>query len=730
MEVGAVLARLRRGTVLICGLLSACGPSVGALWAPSGACALTAASASASAAAQGLPDGRVYELVSPVDKSDGEVYRVEVGAGDQASLGGEAMAYVSLAAFPGSPSAGIFYLASREANGWSSQNLVPPQSPGDSLCVPEYLAYSADLSKGILTDGGSECGQDSPPLVNGEPQGVANLFVRDNSDGSYRLVDVTPANVTPESSRFEGVSADFNHVFFSSTAQLAVNAPSEENLYEWSGGAVSLVGLFDNEPLPGAQLGDGPLGSHRLHAVSEDGSRVFFTANGNLYLRERGTTTTQIDAAQGPGAGGGGQFMTASADGSKVFFIDNATAGLTNSTVAGSGANLYEYDVNDATLTDLTPGATAAVMGVLGASEDGSYVYYAAEGALAGAATAGQPNLLVEHDGTTTFIGTLDAGDSSDWSANGSARVTPDGTHLAFDSLASLTGYDNTDANTASPDTEVFLYDAVANQLSCASCNPSGASPIGSSSIEAGNNPDYVQRNLSADGSRLFFNSEDALSPRAIDGKQNVYEYEHGQVYLISSGTSSDDSTFLDASSSGDDVFFRTREQLVAQDTDDGLDVYDARVGGGFPTQPAPTGCQGEECLGPLSTAPTLPSPGSALLAGLESTPSGASSKAVELSIASVGAAARRRVAKTGRLMLRIVVPHKGTVEVVLRAKIGKRAQIVGAGTVRASKAGIVRIEVALDRAARALLHEHGLKVAVAISLADQAAHTTVRLSG
>jgi hypothetical protein len=47
---------------------------------------------------------------------------------------------------------------------------------------------------------------------------------------------------------------------------------------------------------------------------------------------------------------------------------------------------------------------------------------------------------------------------------------------------------------------------------------------------------------------------------------------------LISSGTSSEESAFLDASASGEDVFFLTAAKLVGSDTDTALDVYDAHV--------------------------------------------------------------------------------------------------------------------------------------------------------
>ncbi len=70
-------------------------------------------------------------------------------------------------------------------------------------------------------------------------------------------------------------------------------------------------------------------------------------------------------------------------------------------------------------------------------------------------------------------------------------------------------------------------------------------------------------------------------------------------------------------SSSGEDIFFRTADQLVPQDVDTEADLYDARIGGGFPA-PASLlpSCSGDACQGELSPAPVLLSPGSEFQAG------------------------------------------------------------------------------------------------------------------
>jgi hypothetical protein len=645
-----------------------------------------------------LPDGRAYELVTPVDKGDDAIPPSDDTHVDvmQASVSGDALAYWTYGALPGSQEGEIGgYLASRGGGGWSSQSLIPPQATNTVLLEqPTIPGYSADLSKMALEDGGSA--YDSPPLVSGEPANNHNLFLRYDESGSFQLMDVTPPGVTPEAAAFEGASPDFSHIVFADGAKLtpeALDEVNDVNIYQWAGGVVSLVSQIPTPPAIRCGAGEAPcsaapkahLGAGRsstgaeLNAVSADGSKVFFQnevgsieeGQFELYVRESGFTTVEVSASQKTnGSGPGGTdpkgpltptYKLASADGSKVFFTsceqltNDSTAVKLSSAVTPSfchyeGEDLYQYDLASGVLTDLTvdhtPGDSsgANVQGVLGASVDGSYVYFVATGVLAGGATPGGDNLYVSHGGTTTFIATLESGDKSDWlpitlaDSNSQAftsRVTPDGLHLAFDSTLSLTGYDNTVVSGGHCGTnrygeplgaqcsEIFLYDAASNVLSCVSCNPTGARPLGSSSLDPvegqlGSGVEYLPRNLSEDGSRVFFDSSDALVPGDTNSRQDVYEWEGGRVYLISSGTSGEDSAFVDASASGDDVFFSTTSQLVGQDIDETRDIYDARVGGGFPfTPPSASSCVGEGCRPAPSVAPVVGVPGSVGFSGV-----------------------------------------------------------------------------------------------------------------
>ena len=400
----------------------------------------------------------------------------------------------------------------------------------------------------------------------------------------------------------------------------------------------------------------------------------------------------------------------------EVFFTSRAE--LTENANTGpedNAANLYECRLVQiegepgCRLTDLTVPTTeaekaedpdgAAVLGVVNASEDGSYVYFVANGVLSGAENAehqkAQPGscpveegkseagehtcslYLAHYSGTEweapQFVATLSAGDLSDWigyegeqlnkdygPGSHTARVTADGTTLAFESERSLTGYDNERAEPGECEgqaelvketgkcREVYLYDATTGRISCTSCDPSGARPVGPAllgghSIEGITSAStfYLPRNLSENGKRLFFQTPDALVPADTNEKLDVYEWEAageggctessssyvlssaGCVFAISDVSGDYESKFMDASPSGNDVFIATADQLVPADTDTRADVYDVRIGGGFPSPRPPEPCKNaDSCKTPTPPQPTVFAPtGSATFNGLGNFP-------------------------------------------------------------------------------------------------------------
>jgi hypothetical protein len=446
---------------------------------------------------------------------------------------------------------------------------------------------------------------------------------------------------------------------------------------------------------PDAWLGSSPAGGNApadfSNAVSADGSRIFWSsaeeAGGSfattaLYVRENDTQpqsplngsgecassadacTLQIDTgeprcvAEGACAGGGGVFQTASSDGSRVLFTDERKL-TSDSTAAPGEPDLYEYEMSSeagkaGTIVDLTrpAGGHADVLGVVSTSEDASYIYLVADGVLTSEpnaqgddAVAGQPNLYLMHDGDATFVTTLAKQDNElahlygeavgDWShapSNRTAKATPDGQTLVFESHQRLTGYDN-QVGRETFQNEVYVYDAATRRITCASCNPSGVKP--SEPFEAtvsllpvaGNGSysmqEYAPRWLSDSGDRVFFDTSQSLLPQDTNGRRDVYEWERngagscqpasspaaerGCLYLISGGQSGDDSSFVDADTEGDNVFFTSRGQLIPQAGDQNMAMYDARVGGGFPeltTTCVGTGCQGIPPAPPIFATP------------------------------------------------------------------------------------------------------------------------------
>ena len=412
--------------------------------------------------------------------------------------------------------------------------------------------------------------------------------------GDYSAVnEAAPLNRLPDSFRlnFAGATPDLSRIVFEANDALLPEAPAEaSSVYEWSrSSGLRLVSVLpDGEP-PSEAGAAGTWGSDYDKVISADGSRVFWSAGGQQYVREGGVRTVKLNASTRAVSLGDGnaELMAISAEASKAFFSDSTS--LTDALDDHGG--LYEYDFESESLRLLTPeaGGEPRVEGVVAVAEDGSAVYFVARSVLAAGAQDGKPNLYVRRAGALELVGTLAEADSSDWTSwaeERTARLTADGGHLAFLSRASLTGYDNRDAVSGEPVSELFVYDAGEDRLTCVSCNPKGSRPIGRATLPGNTFSTYQANIFSADGKRVFFNSADALASGDSNHRQDVYVFADGNPRLISNGTSSDISALVDVGAGGRDVFFTTRSRLVAGDRDNGSDLYDARVEVAFPKAP------------------------------------------------------------------------------------------------------------------------------------------------
>ncbi len=495
----------------------------------------------------GLPDGRALELVSPPEKGGAAIEALtREGGFVLAAEDGGAFTYVANGAIVEEAQGNRSFepqqvLAVRGRSSWSTQDIATAneKAAGANFGAPEYRYFSPDLSVALVEPFSAEpplapemSGQAvylraDPPLTPEAAQQKNFALAQANSTfvppGFAPLLSSAsaPQAHLPANARFADATPDLQHVLLESTSALA-GSSSGPGLYEWSqGSTLSFVSaLPEGKPAPQVALG---YYHTRAHAISNDGSRVFWTASqetpAHLYMRNTaGARTIQLDKAQEglTEPTGAAKFQTASVDGSRAFFTDTQAlvpgatgepqreiSDLYACEIAGSGP-AEACNLRDLTIP-LRPDERGAVQGfMLGSSEDGSTVFLVAHGVLAEnenangeAAEPGAENLYeLHHQGsawTRTFIAQLSAEDSPDWDQGKNVsdentsfqttRVSPNGRYLAFMSNRSLTGYDNEDASSEHPgqrlDEEVFLFDSQTGALTCASCNPSGARPTG-----------------------------------------------------------------------------------------------------------------------------------------------------------------------------------------------------------------------------------------------------------
>jgi Beta-propeller repeat len=598
-----------------------------------------------------LPEARCDELVSrrgagPIAIPGEAAASAELHY--QAATEGPGLAYLVEAGYPeATKGAEVLYRALRGPSEWISNQLSAPiTAPNEQIGAASGNSavgwLSNDLSCGIQ--------QSFQPLTNDpgmllvREYGGSNLY-RINTDGSHTAVTfLAPEN--PEISfgvsnyNMDGGSQNCSKLLFETGYHYpGVPAPEGEGLYEWEEGALRDIG-FVPAPGGGEVLVHASAGSGRgdtQNVVSEDGSRVFFTAlrqtssnpaeinQAGVFVRENvgqdGSTTRDVSESETATPDTEATYQWATPDGAKVFFTANA--GLTKESNT-EGTDLYEYDLQTGKLADLTvdhESGKAEVGGLVAASPDGSHVYFVAREQL----LPGRGNTYAQNIAQSTFsiygesggkygyvgkvaaarLGRMVIADARTWSS----EVSPDGRYLLFESTLK-----NTDYNNPTGAQEVYLYDSEEGSEGtiCVSCRqdgqPSVAPPPGTAEVaeytplptdEAINNYMHQARFLTEREGRpvVFFVSADSLAPGAVENQNNVFEWSHGQVFRFASAISGQQrahpgvgqyALFVGASEDGSDAYFITPETLTWEDGDERISAYDARIGGGFPEPAAP----------------------------------------------------------------------------------------------------------------------------------------------
>jgi hypothetical protein len=611
-----------------------------------------------------LPDCRAYEMVTPAD-SDGRLFGTiapwdsseDLFATETVGLSGDSFVFDTIGGPFDSPAggngqtAGDVWQSARGAGGWQISRHVTPT--GEEAVFPDAGGISADHTYnfvGVARDGAALVSNGSlaaagdadylgDPSGHFELTGVGSLGVERLAQGRY----ISPGgehvifstgrsrSASFRCSRYEGLAKHTCPV-----AKLEPNAPPAGTgaVYDREAdGPTHVVSLLPGNATPAA-------GQEAFYqGAAADGSSVAFkigppsnsTVAYPLYVRTHnggpGEETQQVSSEAST-------FGGISTDGRYLYYLTGV------SLAEEFTGDIHRYDTTTGVDKSVTSSGDAKMVNV---SADGTHVYFISPSQLdGGKGTAGEPNLYVWSSGPPKFVATVEEADTeptfglTTWASqavspktsaangpgNDPSRTTPDGKAMVFESRAQLTPYDN------AGHIAIYRYDDQAESIACVSCNPrqepaSAAAQLQSHS-QAVIEPSTLIHNMSADGSRVFFESPEALVADDQDAVIDVYEWQQspggGELALISSGNATEyvqltngllvpaPNLLMGVSGDGEDVFFLTLDPLVPGAPVGGAPmIYDARVNGGFPAPPPPPApCLEEACRPPGTLPPSL----------------------------------------------------------------------------------------------------------------------------
>ena len=636
---------------------------------------------------------RGYEQVSSGNKMGGSV---NPQLGFQAAADGSAIAY-QVGQAPANANSSVLFnrvLSRRSSTGWLDWTPIDPP-------VTAVREITSTTTHGISSDFTHTVVASNQVLAPGGIEGGGNIYIYDLETGEYTFVGGAPgenaySNLTylQRENWYVGGAPDFSWVVLSVPNPMIPGAP-ERAVYKWSReGGLELESRLPDGTIPlGSVSAQSSYEEETYRQASDDGSVVYFSLDsweGGVYRRSGGQTTAiSVSHISGdPDTVQGGRFEGASADGRYAFFKSGSR--LSSDAPADPVGNhyLYRYDAQDDTLefiglvSDASSGTDVWSVG-----GSGQYVYYEA--------------------------GPLEARGTWAWSHGVNHKVTP---AVSLDTQAYPPGGA---PFFSSPDgrfmayyeigAKVYLYDAEAEEDVCVSCGvgdgkgqlPSPVRTVSNRHVEVVNNEGEV-----------FFETANPLLAEDHNATPDVYQYHDGRLTLISPGDGPYTARFADATPDGSDVFFTTDEGIVPGDVDRAVDVYDARVGGGFPEAAAAPKCQGEACRAPIGRPPELELP-----KGGEST----TAPFAISNLRSLSSEDRNKLAKGGTARLRLTVSRPGTVNVA-----GKK---VDSSPVKAKKAGAIGVPFSLSKAAMVELRDKGkLQVKLSVHFGD-ASPKVVRLT-
>jgi hypothetical protein len=451
---------------------------------------------------------------------------------------------------------------------------------GNGTFDASYKAASQDGSTIFFTT--------SEKLAAGDTDTAEDLYMR--AFGVTTLLSVGPAggNSSLDNAIFDGNSADGTYVFFSTTEALtSSDTDAMLDAYQWHNGVVTLVTI-------GPTGGNGAVDAFYLDN-SDDGTKIWFDTTEKLtsddtdgfqdvFLSSSGTTSR---ISQGPTGGNGSLhsfYLDHSADGSHTLFQTGES--LVSGDSDGGYQDIYDRSGGTTTLVSTGPvggnGAFDASYGA--ATPDVSHIVFSTSEVLASGDTDTRRDLYDRSGGTTTRVSTGPSGGNGAYNAFFEG-VSDDGSKVWFTSREPL----------VASDTDGGCLDALGNPvLTCTDVYEREGATTNLVSCCGNGSAEAFFLSASQDGSKVFFRTPEALTADDADGTfQDIYQRSAGTTTLISTGPTGGngphDAFFGGISADGARVFFQTNDPMVSSDTDGGYqDVYE-RYGGTTLVSTGPT---------------------------------------------------------------------------------------------------------------------------------------------
>jgi hypothetical protein len=725
--------------------------TLAAATAPAEECPNAAIRAQQGPLAQSLPDCMAYEQVTPEHTSGQRSGIISVSEDGEA---GVFHSFGGLADTPNLPDLGVQYATKRGTDGWTASAIAPPADEFPFIGTFAAQDWSPDGSRSLwFVNLKSDEGTNNWTPVEREP------------DGTFHVAGVTQKNDASMQTPV-GTSSDLRTVVQSTTTRppltdgtVDTRNANKASLYVSRRSATGSLSTSQVAYRAGASMFPATcavsLGSssRARAAVSANGTKIFFSsacktpADQRVWAKVGDADPIDLSASQCDDGNCGSEavalFEGAARDGSRVFFTtqQKLVDGDQDTTKKN---DLYEYDFN-ATGDKLRPitasleAEGAGVVRVVRVSEDGSHVYFVANGRPLATANArgktpvsGDQNLYVyrraegQATGSILFIGALDpVADSALWSARIPAEATPDGRFLLFLSVANLTG-EKLPGDTYK---DLYRYDSQNDELRRIwSTDPAHNGTVRTGEPTMEGIPEQISlqsqwsasRMISDDGQTIAFDTTEPLSPWDENHVSDVYLWraDTGRFTMLSSGRA-DAVTLATAptaltgystmSSSGASVFFNSYAPLLASHTSGQTAAFVARRDGGFLEPEAPPAqCVGDTCQGSGPQPPASTAPGSETFRGAGNAAAPAEGPSTKLKVAKVKPVVNGITAR-----LRVTVSGKG--QITASGSGVKRAKRA------AAKAGTYPVTVHLSpKAQRALRQAHKVTVQVTVRFAPE----------